>query len=162
MIFSWRPVPKGGGVVFRAFPQLPCLAKTLLSSPQSWLCQAGRDLCPTPPPATWGEYVSLFLMLCSCLAGRTGPNDISFQQVSGLPWGSRDCQLVASPSWSQEYIYGGRSQGVLCRLTRSVWWRTTCASCLGEDFPPCDVLIFPALFFCDLPNLLGSYTQWYI
>lgn len=160
MIFSWRAVPKGGGVVFGAFPQLPCLAK-LCCLPVRVGCAKQAEISPPyPPPATWGEHVSLFWMWCSLSCRETGPNDISFQQVSGcheeaetvnlllLPVEARNISMVGGPgvcSTDWDVLCGGE-QHVL-----TPWWGL---------LPPRDVLIFPALFFCDLPNLLGSYTQW--
>ena len=129
MIFSWRPVPKGGGVVFRAFPQLPCLAK-LCCLPIKVGCAKQAEISHPTLPQQRGENMFHPLDVMFFVLQGDRPEWYQFSASLWLPWGSRDCQLVASPSWSQKYIYGGRSQGVLCRLTRFVWWRTTCAHAL--------------------------------
>lgn len=83
-----------------------------------------------PSPSNVGRICFTLLDVMFFVLQGDRPKWYQFSASLWLPWGSRDCQLVASPSWSQECIYGGRSQGVLCRLTRSVWWRTTCAHAL--------------------------------
>lgn len=159
MIFSGCPVPKGRGVVFRAFPQLHCLAK-LCFLPVKELAVPSRQSSPHSPPNIVGRTCfALWDVMLFVLQGDR-PKWYQFSASLWLPWGSRDCQLVASPRWSQKYIYGGRSQGVLCGLVHSVWWGTACAHALVMTSPPRDVLISPTLFCCGLPSLLGSYTQW--
>lgn len=91
---------------------------------KSWLCQAGR----APPTSFTAERMCLILLnvMLFVLQG----DKYQFSASLALPWGSRDCQFVASSRWSQKYVYGGMSQGVLCGLVCSVWWGTTCTCAL--------------------------------
>lgn len=162
-IFSWFKCQK----VWLSVHSLSSLAlQNSAPSPlKSCLCQAGRASPPTPPVTVERTCLTLLVIMFWALKGDK-PNDTSFQQSLLLPWGSRDCELVASPRWSQKYVYGGMSQGVLCALMCSAWWRTTCAHSLVTTSSSrwCShffnsVLLWPLKFVWQL-YAVGTSRSW--
>lgn len=158
-------MPKGGGVAFRAFPQLPCLAK-LCCLPVKELPGPSRQSFPIATPVTVERTCLTLLDVMFYALKGDKPKWYQFSASLLLPWRNRDYELVASPRWSQKYVYGGMSQGVLCALVCSVWWGTTCAHALGTTSSSLwcshffnSVLLWPLRFAWQL-YAVGTSSSW--
>lgn len=164
-VFSWFKCQKAEVWLSEHSPSSLALQNSAAFPLKSCQGQAGRA-SPSPPPVTVERACLILLDVMFYALKGDKPKWYQFSASLLLPWRSGDYELVASPRWSQKYVYGGMSQGVLCALVCSVWWGTTCAHALGTTssslwcshfFNP--VLLWPLRFAWQL-YAVGTSSSW--